>query len=295
MAPPAKSSITRTTRPADLPDFKRPPLVEVVLGVQFSELTGYRTHHAGLLWERHFRRDFPRCVERPPIEAVFETFGRASLGPPSLKVQIVEAPGPIVPRLWFIKDDHTELIQMQADRFLHNWRSEQKAPYPRYEPIRERFFHELKKVESFLDGEKIGALEPNQCEVTYVNHVALADGADPWTQLHRIFGVWQSFDALPLDGGARLPAPEGADLSLRFIIHDPKSGEPLGRLHIQAQPAIATETRRIMRLNLTARGAPSTPTHQGVADFLDLGRAAVVRGFAAVTTPEMHDFWERIK
>ena len=193
MTPPATSSIARTTRPADLPDFKNPPLAEVVLGVQFSDLTGYRTQHAGLLWERHFRRDFPECVERPPIEAVFETFGAVSVGPPSLKVQVLEAPGPIIPRLWFINDDNTELIQMQADRFLHNWRSEQKAPYPRYEPIREHFFQELEIVESFLDGEKIGSLEPNQCEVTYVNHIALADGTDPWTQLHRIFGVWQSF------------------------------------------------------------------------------------------------------
>ena len=291
----AKTLVTGAKRPADLPDFDRPPLVEVVLGVQFSDLTDYRTHHAGLLWDKHFRADFPRCVERHPIAAIFETFGAVSQGQPRLQVQVLEAPGPVVPRLWFINDGDTELVQIQADRFLHNWRREKKASYPRYEPIRERFFQELADVESFFEGEKIGAIEPNQCEVTYVNHISLADDSDPWTQLHRIFEIWGSFDAIRPARGAQLPAPEDARFSLRFIISDPDSGEPLGRLHIDGQPIIAGEAGRAIRLNMTARGCPKTPTYQGVADFLDTGRDAIVRGFAAITTAAMHEHWERKK
>ncbi len=292
----AKTSVARAKRPADLPDFDRPPLVEVILGVQFADLTSYRTHHAGLLWDKHFRTGFPRCVERRPIDAVFETFGAVSQGQPRLQVQVLEAPGPIVPRLWFINDDDTELVQIQADRFLHNWRrSEKKAPYRRYEPIRESFFKELTDVQSFFDAEKIGVIEPNQCEVTYVNHISFADGSDPWTRFHRIFELWGSFDAVRPTGGARLPVPEDARFSLRFVIVDPNSDEPLGRLHIEGQPVIAEDTKRVIRLNMTARGGPKTPTFQGVADFLDTGRDAIVRGFAAITTAEMHELWERKK
>lgn len=292
----AKTSVAGAKRPADLPDFDRPPLVEVALGVQFADLTGYRTHHAGLLWDKHFRARFPKCVERPPIDAVFETFGAVSQGPPRLQVQVLQVPGPVVPRLWFINDGDTELVQIQADRFLHNWRrSKEKARYPRYEPIREHFFRELADVQSFFDAEKIGVIEPNQCEVTYVNHISLADGSDPWTQFHRIFELWGSFDAVRPAGGARLPAPEDARFSLRFVIGDLNSGELLGRLHIEGQPVIAEEAERIIRLNMTARGCPKTPTFQGVADFLDTGRDAIVRGFAAITTAEMHELWERKK
>ena len=37
-------------RPEDLPDFRDPPLVEVVLGVQFATVAGFGSVHAGLLW-----------------------------------------------------------------------------------------------------------------------------------------------------------------------------------------------------------------------------------------------------
>ena len=54
-------------RPADLPDYEHPPLVEVVLSVQFAELQGYRTVHAGLLWEDKFRKAYPIVAEQPPL------------------------------------------------------------------------------------------------------------------------------------------------------------------------------------------------------------------------------------
>ncbi len=92
-----------------------------------------------------------------------------------------------------------------------------------------------------------------------------------------------------------MPTPEDARFSLRFVIDDLNSGDPLGRLHIDGQPVIAEEGARVIRLNMTARGSPKTPTYQGVADFLDIGRDAIVRGFAAMTTAEMHEHWERNK
>ena len=82
---------------------------------------------------------------------------------------------------------------------------------------------------------------------------------------------------------------------LRFVIKDPESGEPRGRLHIEAQPAINEDNTPIIRLNLTARGNPTAPTPQGVADVLDIGRDAIVRGFTAITTSEMHEHWGRTK
>ena len=37
-------------RPPDLPDFNRPPLIEVALGVQFEPLPQMRQGHVGLFW-----------------------------------------------------------------------------------------------------------------------------------------------------------------------------------------------------------------------------------------------------
>ena len=203
--------------------------------------------------------------------------------------------GPVATRTWFIKEDDTELIQIQSDRFLHNWRRRKDSnDYPRYEAIRERFFSELHEVQAFFEQEKIGSIEPNQCEVTYVNHIKLPDGTDPRGSLHRIFSNFQPIGDLETDVPAQIPPLEEAGLRLRFIIPDPDSDEPRGRLHVRVDPAIEDENI-ILRMDLTARGAPRSPTFESIASFLDIGRETIVRGFSALTTSEMHDFWGRIK
>ena len=147
---------TLQNRPADLPDFERPPLVEVVLSVQFAELRGYRTLHAGLLWERKFREAYPEFSEHAPLDPVFETFGSRSPAEPRFEIR--QLAGPPVPRVWLINPDKTELIQIQADRFVHNWRKVGRADYPRYEHLKDRFFERLRQVEAFAESEGIGKL-----------------------------------------------------------------------------------------------------------------------------------------
>jgi len=156
-----------TSRPKDLPDFRKPPIAETVLSLQFEPIPGLASAHLGLLWER-FRQELPLIEEHPPLPPVFETFDIPL--PAQLEVTIEEKPP--VPRVWFVNETKTELIQMQPDRFIHNWRKmEGIEPYPHYEPIRERFRSEVAVLEEFLNDEKLGAMVANQCEITYVNHV----------------------------------------------------------------------------------------------------------------------------
>jgi hypothetical protein len=47
----------------------------------------------------------------------------------------------------------------------------------------------------------------------------------------------------------------------------------------------------MLRATLTARGRPLASSLDGVLGFLDLGRASIVRTFAALRTPAMHREW----
>jgi uncharacterized protein (TIGR04255 family) len=277
------------SRPADLPDFENPPLVEVVLSVQFSELRAYRTVHAGILWAQKFREAFPKVSEHPPLNPVFEAFGPKSPAAPRLELkQLAALP---IPRLWFVNADDTELIQFQADRFIHNWRKTGSAGvYPRYESLRERFFEELREVDGFLQSEGIGKIEPNQCEITYVNVIRLEGGADIRVRPEVALRNWSAVAPGDDDPFATLPQMENATVSIRYVMQS--GGEPIGRLHVSAQPASGQPA---LRVDLTARGAPSEPTFAAVASFLDQSREAVVRGFTALTTPDMHRAWRRMK
>ena len=274
-----------TGRPADLPDFRKPPLAETVLGLQFEPLAGLTTAHLGLLWQR-FRSQLPSIEEHPPLPPVVEKFEPPS--PAQVEVNIEEKPP--VPRVWFLNEPKSELVQVQPDRFIHNWRKmEGIEPYPRYEPIRDKFRNEVAVLERFLTDERLGRLVVNQCEVTYVNHIEPSGLWDRHGQLERIFRVWSG-----LGGGSFLTVPEDAGLRMRFAILDAK-GEPIGRLHAAVQPAWKkTDNSPILVLNLTARGRPVGEGIDGAFAFFDLGREWIVKGFADLTTPEMHRAWERI-
>ncbi|MGH6920547.1 MAG: TIGR04255 family protein [Geminicoccaceae bacterium] len=280
-------------RPPDLPDFLKPPLVEVVLSVQFSKLRNYRAVSAGLLWDKIFRKSYPKVYEHPPLAPAFETFGTPSSG--RAKLQISEAAGLPAPRLWFVNTDDTELIQVQADRFIHNWRKVAGLEdYPRYETIKERFFEELRGLEEFLISEDIGTIEPNQSEVTYVNHIALDQSENIWEKPEAALRTFSRIVDDGSDPAARLPRLEDVRYTARYII-DGSEGAPIGRLIITAQPALGSDRQQVLRLDLTARGAPTAPTLDAVSDFLDLGRETIVRGFTAITTPAMYQQWKRVK
>src|SRR5271155_5943414 len=109
------------SRPDDLPDFENPPVVETVLSVQFEPLRGINTAYLGLLW-KEFSAGFPRAEDQPLLPRSVEEFPE---GPPArlgLQLQAFEKPPPL--RMWFVSERGNEMIQVQADRFIKNWRKE---------------------------------------------------------------------------------------------------------------------------------------------------------------------------
>jgi uncharacterized protein (TIGR04255 family) len=272
-------------RPEDLPDFRKPPLAETVLSLQFEPISGLTTAHLGLLWLR-FREQLPFIEEQPPLPPVVEKFGP----PAPAQVEVTVEEKPPVPRLWFLNQDKTELIQVQADRFIHNWRKmEGLEPYPRFEPIRDKFRNEVDTLVRFLKDESMGAPLVNQCEVTYVDHIEPSGVWERHGQLEKVLSNWT---AAP--GRRFLPEAEDGSVRLRFLMRG-ESGKPVGRLHVIFQPAWKkTDNTPIMVMNLTARGAPLGEGIEGAFRFFELGRRWIVKGFAELTTSDMHKAWERI-
>lgn len=127
-------------------------------------------------------------------------------------------------------------------------------------------------------------MRPNQCEVTYVNHVDLIEGRTTAGMLDRLLVGWKLETS---DGW--LSGAESRGLSATFVMPEQR-----GRLYVEAHPAVRKDDRtEIIRLTLTARGAPRAAGLQDVREWLDLGRERVVRGFTSLTTAEMHKIWRR--
>jgi len=274
-------------RPSDLPDYERPPVSEVVLSIQFASNAQFQIVHAGLFWNL-IRDQFPNVSEQVPLQPVFETFGGPAIAAGPIQVQTFSSPP--FPRFWFESEDRAYVLQLQQDRILFNWRAiSSGSVYPRYEALRERFTREVQRLAEFFEGQKIGSLSPNQCEVTYINSISLGEeDAGPYAHLDMITPLWS--DKVRKIGGLEV---ERTVVQTVFIL---KSNEqPYGRLYVIFTPALRAVgvVRPIIQLEMTARGRPENDTLDAAFRLLDQERHTIVRTFTGVTKEEMHKMWGR--
>jgi uncharacterized protein (TIGR04255 family) len=170
-----------------LPEYASPPVFEVALGVQFERLE-MRAAHLGSIWA-HFRDRFPKTEEHPPLSNIVEQFGLREASPVDIEFGLGQIP---VPRCWFLSGDGTQLIQVQQDRFVQNWRKLDKpVTYPRYETLRKAFALDLKRFDQALKSENLGTPNINQCEVTYVDHIECDGVASSHSDVGKVFNVWR--------------------------------------------------------------------------------------------------------
>ena len=258
----------------------------MVLSVQFERLESLRAPQLGYLWQA-FRDRFPHTEEQPPLEPTFEQFGsKVGVGAGVHFELLTSLPSP---RVWFLNVPGTELVQIQQDRFIRNWRkTEDNNQYPRYSFLREQFTKDLDQFQSLVAQQGWGNIEPNQCEITYVNVIPAAEGWSVPGDLGRVCTLFRSSYS---DDG--LGVPEEAAVNARYIIIGDED-EALGRLHVAIAPvARAVDGTPAFRLSLSARGRPADVGTKAILQFLDRGHEAIVRGFASITTLEMHALWGR--
>lgn len=273
--------------PSSLPDFGEPPLIEVALSVQFDKLDALQIPQLGLAWQA-FRNRFPKTEEQPPLEPSFEQFGPRVGGHRGVRLELLSTQP--TPRLWFLNEEGTELVQIQRDRFVRNWRKKDEADtYPRYHRLREAFHQDFNAFCQLVSEQGWGSIEPNQCEATYVN---LITPGDEWSLHGELEKVITLFSSRYSDKD--LGIPEEAAVNVKYVLND-GADRPVGRLHINAIPVLrASDNVPAVRLTLTARGMPEGSGIDGALRFIDRGGEAIVRSFTSITTKEMHKIWKRI-
>jgi uncharacterized protein (TIGR04255 family) len=175
----------------------------------------------------------------------------------------------------------------ERDELLLNWRRSEPATqrYPSYETTRPAFEGVMRQFVRFVEEQALGSFKPNQCEVTYVNHIAIdLDCRSPGEMFARCF---PGLSAVPSD--EFLPrSPERGRYACSYRIPDNR-----GRLHVEMRTARLIKTAQdVFDLRLTARGAPASGTIDAVLEWLNLGHEWVVRGFKSFTSPAMHQRWE---
>lgn len=264
------------------PRFERPPVVETVFSIEFAPLPRWEVPFFGLYWST-IRERFPRCSTQPPLLSQVENLSDEP--PPHQPLAFMFSPTSPTVRCWFFNEPETELIQVQKDRFIYNWkRGTIHQDYPHYERIRPLLSREWNHFAEFLTNNELGQTEIRQCEVTYVNHIEMGIGWRDYGELNSVIAPWSGVKRESL-----LRSPEDVEISARYRLPDGR-----GRLYIRAQPAIrATDRKEILQLTLTARGRPISSESGRVFDWFDVTQPSVVQSFVDFTSDEMHSLWGR--
>jgi uncharacterized protein (TIGR04255 family) len=269
-------------RPSDLPDYERPPIDEVAIGVQFQRLSGLDDAFIGHFWEE-IRSDYPTFQQMPRIETPIESL--ASPFPFTVGATPIPSSPPLTPdvtgmRTWLVSADDCLLIQIQNDRFIHNWRK-RESEYPRFDELKTAWLAHYQQFTTQLAASGLASPQVVQLEVSYINWL-LEPPMDRFLRLGKETEL------------SHVGFPQDQMWMARYLISE--NSTPLGRLHVQCQPAVRLNPpmgqgqQFNFSLFVPLLGTVSTDR---LSELMDLARRRIVTAFTELTTPEAHDQWGR--
>lgn len=261
---------------ADALHFERPPLDEVVCGVQFAGVE-WSVIHFGLFYAQ-IRDRYQRTQQRPPIlPSLFDPHMQLSLA------QVVVSSDPDMPLVWYESDATPFLLQVQKDAFFVNWRRQSGAfTYPHFhtreggtEGVWDRFVQEWQTFSSFCDQHATGAPEVLACHLAYINHMVHGETWDVPADLARWF--------LPLGGLHDSDAVSLLHMTMIYRVNGLA-------LRLQFRPAVRlADKKRLFVIELVVNGKLSADTP--LEAWFDQAHTAIVQTFLAQTTEEAHKEW----
>ena len=259
----------------NLPKYDNPPVIEVVFGVQFNKIAKMQAPHTGLFWEKLDKKEFPELDIRPPINHAIERFD-------GMEVQnTIQTFGTLpLPRILYLNKINNNLIQLQEDRFLRNWRkTETEDSYSSYEELFPQFTKSLEFFEDFVKNNELGEIIYDQYELTYVNHIPFQLIGNDLTKIENIYPDFKCTTNF-------LSEPEG--LEWRKVHRLPNE---LGRLYISTKSIKKLNEDGYFILDLTVRGFKQ---RSELKEWFDLAHEWIVRAFEEITAEKIQkEEWKK--
>lgn len=255
-----------------LPVFSRPPVIEVVCGLQFEELE-MQTVHFGDFWQR-VRDLYPIAEDHGPIATTIIDGDRVRVE----QQQFFEIPPHR--RVLLVDTAKNFLLQLGPSRFNANWRRPtDDAAYPRFEAAYARLVDGWERFNAYVLENDLGPISVNQYELTYINRLP-EEGVSDLVSFFR----WPSLDPTIVE-----PVSVGS----HFRFYGRLAGGR-GLLAVVLRHVERATKERMFMLEITARGRASSDGKDRDAWFSE-AHEAIVQTFVAVTTAQAHDTWGRMR
>jgi uncharacterized protein (TIGR04255 family) len=260
--------------------FHNPPIIEIVLGVQFAPLSPWCGGHAGWFWKQFLGKEWKHTADAPLIGDLFEKFDtEQTWGPAGVSLFMAQSSPS---RLQITNEDGDRMIQIQSTRFHYNWKKA-SGRYPSYETILKEFLANLNLFKKFINEAAVGEFAPNQWELTYVDHIPQGElwkTCDDWA------GIFPGLFANPVKFPGAVAERTAIDCS--YVMEGNR-----GRLHVQAHRGKASDKAEVELLSLqtTARGPIRADKKWTLEEGLELGHEAVTNMFLATSSANARRHW----
>ena len=250
--------------------YKNPPINEIVCGVRFAPIEQLQSGHFGILWQK-FRPDFSKTEDQNLVGPVSqEDIGNSDKIP--------------LPRIWFIHNKENELIQVQRNRFLYNWRKRRvEDEYPGYKRVAENFEKYLSHFRRFLLEEELGNLDAKEYELTYIDLVPQGQGWENFGDLEKVF---PNFLSLTKQG---ILSTDVMNINWATILSLPNS---LGQLQIAIRSARRVPDHHLL-LQIEFNAYSSQP-YQPMQAWFDAAHKTITELFSNLVSDKIQEkFWGR--
>jgi uncharacterized protein (TIGR04255 family) len=253
-------------------EFSNPPVAETSLGFYFQKIDGWNVLHHGALWER-FRSKYPDYEFLPLVIDV------QPQGQPGLTLNLSSPPL----RVGFVDKTKTQLVQMQDNFFLHNWRKTSHVlEYQRYETVKAQLREDWNILQSYLQDSSLKQPAVARCQMDYFNHLVRGVDWQDFADLPGIFTVWRGVQQSTASGELQTVS---FNLSYRLAS---------GTVNVAVQPAIRTnDGKEIIQFTLSSSVASSKAEGEGLFASLDECHANAALAFLDFTTDRAREKWRQ--
>jgi uncharacterized protein (TIGR04255 family) len=254
-------------------DFKNPPVVETSLGCYFNRIERWNVLHYGALWSR-FRTKYPNQEFQPPVLPAVQ-----------LPLNLQWTPGDaLIPiRALFTDTANTQLVQVQSDLFLHNWRKTDKlSRYEHYDRILPLFREDWTVFTEFLKEHGLKHPSISRCEMSYYNHIVRGEDWQDFSDLPRLFSIWRG-----LSPGTK---------NVEFVAFTVVQAFGKGKVTIAVNPGVRRlDGKEVLQMNITATRESQGSVDKDLFAGLDECHQNALNAFEGFVTDEALAKWERTR
>jgi len=248
--------------------FEKPPINEVVISTYFNPpIHGLRNEHIGLFWHS-VREDFPQVLQQNPVGGMDISIGQ-DIFP--------------MPRYWLIAADDINLVQIQKNAFMFNWRR-REDDYPHYDNLKSGFDRYFSVFKDFVLSETdTKDLKVDGCELTYINTI---ESCDYWSSPRDTGNVIPSF-SIP-DIGVTPKVEPGYNCTFVYVLAD----DLQLRVSVRNAQSVQDPKNPVLVLEIRALGRIGSANKFVADSWFERGHQAIIDCFVRMTNSKIQKkYW----